>query len=289
MKKQSTQILALLMVIGTNSFVPSAFAADNIITRTTDKVVEWIKPVKIDDLTQAWLTQPGVKAIIYTEKEPTKYLTIESDGGVLRFHSCGCGVTPPSCPDLLAPYYTFTPNELLTNTTSFKGTIRVGAEILFGAIFLSAGSFPGITGEAASILGGLAFIGTAMDPEGHFEAAMAEDKMARGIISTAETNLKSGQNPVAIMETSGKYADVVDNFMSFLISVKGHGNSAQRKDLANQKKTYRTDETNGETPQLSCEEQQIEDLKARQDQTNELLEQLLQQNMIDKKSANDQN
>jgi hypothetical protein len=258
MNKKILILSLILSFLGANTFAPPAFAeGESVIT----KIKEWIKPVKLDDETRNWLISPGLKSVIYTEMNSTKYLTIESDGEVLRFHSCGCGMVPPNCPLLLPEYYTFTPDELLIHTTSFKGTIRVGTEILFGAVFLAAGSMPGLSGEAASILGGLAFIGAAINPQAKFTQAVAQDKMASGIVKTVEKELHAGQNPVTVMETGGTFESIAQNFQGFLISVKNHGTALEKKELVAKKQSYHLD-TSRPIGALSCVEQMTADLVA---------------------------
>jgi hypothetical protein len=267
MKTKKFLILTLTIFLSANSFVPGAFADENFVVRMKDKVVNWIKPVKLTEDARSWLLTPGVKSIIYTEMDPRSFLTIESDGTALRFKTCSDGIIPPSCPNLLAPYYSFTPEELLIHTVGFKGSIRVGLEIFAGAVFLGAGSFPGIGGEAASILGGLAFIGTAINPQEKFSQAVIEERMAAGIVKTTEKSLDQGKNPVAVVtEAAGLYSQIEQNFKSFLIAVKNHAGKEEKRRLADEKDEYHRALANGEIKaEPTCAE-----LKAQQDLADQL-------------------
>ncbi len=214
------------------------------------------KPASTQD-TLDWLAKPGVKAIIYTELEPEQFMTIESENGLLSFKSCECN-QPPNCPDLLAPFFTFSPEELLSagkKPISFLGSV----EVLAGAFLIAAPSIPGLPNPGA-LLGDLPMAGNAINPEAVFAQTMKADAIGKNITKTIQDGVAKGAPPIAVMKAGGDYSQLVSSFRTFLIGLKSRTKDEKTK-LTAEEKQYYEDVASGKVKSIeSCEAQTKEEL-----------------------------
>ena len=179
---------------------------------------------------------------------------IESKDQLLSFKNCECN-GPPECPTLMAPYYTFTPDEILARTTTLKGKERVLGQVAGGVLLLAAPSIPGAPGSIAALLGLMGLAGTALDPADKAGKELKVDRMASNILNFYSQALRNDTNPIAVIQTGGSYGDLKKEFRTFLHALK-NSDKNKKAEIKAASIQYQQDFAAGRViPVQSCEDQ----------------------------------
>jgi hypothetical protein len=271
MKRENLKIFAITILftfLSTNAHAEET-KKDNFFKRTWQRIV----PVHIDQDTQDWLKEPGVKAQIYSPEDQSKYIIMETESdGKMVFKSCECG--PSSCFPMQDPLYRYTSDELTHTTSTFKGIVGALTPIGIGVGALVAGAL-----NPAALGGAFTAGGQAINPQGNGQE-WAQRVVEQKQLAKSMNKNKIEHRPAVELAISGDFKTFKESYLQFLVSVKDRsGTKEEKAKFREDRDKWEADVRKGTKPGLkTCESEQRDD-------TKKILSLLENKETLDQKSA----